>query len=171
MFFDKFKQLCDDRGISPSKAAIAMGMSNSTPTKWKKNGITPDGRTLEKVCDFFGVSVDYFVGPEDAAQLAYWGYQVKKLTEQMETETSPDKRFSLAAMVDVALGKYNDLATIQSLKNTKKNKPTDQVDGLDYLYGTERVLLHGFRDMDEADQQFMIDYITLKRKGKKNDVD
>lgn len=169
MFFDKFKQLCDDRGITPSKAAIAMGLSNSTPTKWKKYGVTPDGKTLTKVCDFFGVSVDFFLGSEDAAQLAYWGYQVKKLSEQMEKETSPDKRFSLAAMVDVAKEKYDDLVFMQNMKNGQKNKPTGKADGLEALLENERVLLHGFRGMTESDQQFMLDFVKIK--GRQNDAD
>lgn len=34
-----------------------MGLSNSTPTKWKKTGATPDGKTLAKISAYFGVSI------------------------------------------------------------------------------------------------------------------
>ena len=58
MFFDKFKMLCDDKHISVSAAAKEIGLSNSTPTKWKKTGATPDGSTLARIAIYFGVTTD-----------------------------------------------------------------------------------------------------------------
>lgn len=58
MFYDKFKQLCECQGISCNKAASEIGLSNATPTKWKKTGATPDGATLAKIADYFGVTTD-----------------------------------------------------------------------------------------------------------------
>lgn len=62
MFYDKFKQLCDMKGVSCNKAALEIGLSNATPTKWKKTRATPDGVTLKKVADYFDVPVDYLLG-------------------------------------------------------------------------------------------------------------
>ncbi len=58
MFYDKFKLLCDAKGVSCNKAALEIGLSNATPTKWKKTGATPDGATLAKVARYFNVSVN-----------------------------------------------------------------------------------------------------------------
>jgi transcriptional regulator with XRE-family HTH domain len=58
VFFDKFKLLCDGRGISPKKAVIEIGLSNSLATKWKKTGATPSGDTLSKIAKYFNISVD-----------------------------------------------------------------------------------------------------------------
>lgn len=57
MFYDKFRELCTQRKISVSRAAVDIGLSNSTPTKWKKTGATPDGATLSKVAAYFGVPI------------------------------------------------------------------------------------------------------------------
>lgn len=57
MFYDRFKFLCSQKGVSCNKAATDMGLSNSTPTKWKKTGATPDGKTLAKISAYFGVSI------------------------------------------------------------------------------------------------------------------
>ena len=65
MFYDIFKQLCDQKGISCNKAALQIGLSNATPTKWKKTGATPVGETLDKIAVYFGVSTDYLLGKED----------------------------------------------------------------------------------------------------------
>ena len=64
MFYDRFKQLCERKGVSCNKAALEIGLSNATPTKWKKTGATPVGETLDKIAAYFGVSTDYLLGKE-----------------------------------------------------------------------------------------------------------
>ena len=61
MFDDKFKFLCDSIGVSCNKAAVAMDLSNATPTKWKKTGATPDSSTLAKVASYFHVPIAFFL--------------------------------------------------------------------------------------------------------------
>lgn len=65
MFYDRFKQLCERKGVSCNKAALEIGLSNATPTKWKKTGATPIGETLDKIAAYFGVSTDYLLGKEN----------------------------------------------------------------------------------------------------------
>lgn len=62
MFYDVYAALCKGKGISLSRAADEIGLSNSTVTKWKKTGATPSGETLSKVATYFGVSVDDLIG-------------------------------------------------------------------------------------------------------------
>ena len=54
MFYDCYTALCQARGISRSRAAQEMGLSNSTVTKWKNTGATPSGETLARVSAYFG---------------------------------------------------------------------------------------------------------------------
>lgn len=70
MFYDVFKRLCDEKGISCNRAATEIGLSNATATKWKKTGATPSGDTLSKIADYFDVSVDYLLGNEEKEQPA-----------------------------------------------------------------------------------------------------
>lgn len=65
MFYDRFKELCDQRGISCNKAALEMGLSNATPTAWKKRGLTPKADTLAVIANYFGVSTDCLIGKEE----------------------------------------------------------------------------------------------------------
>lgn len=64
MFYDRFKDLCENKKTSPTRAAIDMGFSNSITTKWKKTGATPDGVTLAKIAEYFGITVDELLGKE-----------------------------------------------------------------------------------------------------------
>lgn len=65
MFFDIFTDLCKEKGVSRTKAAEEIGLSNSITTKWKKTGATPGGDTLDRVAAYFGVSIDRLLGKED----------------------------------------------------------------------------------------------------------
>ncbi len=64
MFYDKFRQLCESKGVSCNRAALEIGLSNATVPKWKRTGATPSGDTLNRVAAYFGVSVDYLLNKE-----------------------------------------------------------------------------------------------------------
>lgn len=58
MFYDAFCELCAEKGVSPTRAALEIGLSKATPTTWKKKGTTPQAMQLQKIANYFGVSVD-----------------------------------------------------------------------------------------------------------------
>lgn len=64
MFYENFKRLCSERGTTPTAVAKAMGISTSMTANWKKGGV-PRSDTLQKVADYFGVSVSYLLGVVD----------------------------------------------------------------------------------------------------------
>ena len=68
MFYDKFKRLCDEKGVSCNRAALDVGLSDAAPTRWKKNGSTPTVETLSKFADYFNVSMSYLLGDTDDPQ-------------------------------------------------------------------------------------------------------
>ena len=57
MFYNKFVNLCNKKGISPSAAAEEMGYQRSVVTRWSK-GTEPREATIQKVADYFGVEAD-----------------------------------------------------------------------------------------------------------------
>lgn len=65
MFFDRLKELCDGKGISTYKACTDVGLNRAAVAKWK-GGSTPNGDTVLKLAEYFGVSVDYLLGKEIA---------------------------------------------------------------------------------------------------------
>lgn len=64
MFYDVFAELCEKRGIKPSKAAEECGINKSNVSNWKNNGYVPRGDALNKIADYFCVSIDYLLGNE-----------------------------------------------------------------------------------------------------------
>ncbi|MBQ3193469.1 MAG: helix-turn-helix transcriptional regulator [Oscillospiraceae bacterium] len=64
MFFNRLKALCDERGISPYKACMDIGLNRSAVAKWKTGG-QPNGTTAAKLAEYFGVTTDYLLEQTD----------------------------------------------------------------------------------------------------------
>lgn len=63
MFYDIVNNLCKERKTTITRMAEEIGLSNAAPTSWRK-GSVPKLSTLEKIADYFDVSVDYLRGVE-----------------------------------------------------------------------------------------------------------
>lgn len=64
MFYDRYCELCQQKGVSPSRAAIEMGINKGTVSVWKNKGTHPQAAQLQKIADYFDVTVDYLLGME-----------------------------------------------------------------------------------------------------------
>ncbi len=65
MFYDRLKELCNKKGIKPSRVAIECGFSKGTVSHWKNDGTIPQRDLLIKIAAYFGVTVDYLLGKEE----------------------------------------------------------------------------------------------------------
>ena len=63
MLFDRVKKLSEERGESLKSVAIKVGFSENALYKWKTQ--SPKAEALEKVAEYFDVSVDYLLGRTD----------------------------------------------------------------------------------------------------------
>ncbi len=64
VFYDLFCELCKAKGVSVTKATVEIGLSRTIGTKWKRTGATPNGETLNKIADYFGVTTDFLLTGE-----------------------------------------------------------------------------------------------------------
>ena len=69
MFFDVFSTLCKENDISTYKACTDIGLNRAAVGKWKKGSI-PNGSTLSKLADYFGVTTDYLLTGEQKEKAA-----------------------------------------------------------------------------------------------------
>ncbi len=63
-FYNKYVEMCNEIGKSPSAVSIEIGLSKSTVNRWKKGG-SPTDATASKIASYFGVSVTYLLGKEE----------------------------------------------------------------------------------------------------------
>ena len=64
MFWEIFYQLCTNAKMKPLQVVRQIGISHGSITKWKQ-GATPSGVSLQKIANYFNVSVDYLLGKEE----------------------------------------------------------------------------------------------------------
>lgn len=65
MFYDIYEQLCNEFGEKPYSLPVKLGAkSNSVVAQWRKGSI-PRSDMLNKIANYFGVSVGYLLGKED----------------------------------------------------------------------------------------------------------
>ncbi len=73
-FYERFEELCREKGVKPTPATLEAGCSRGSASYWKKKYLEgedalPDTRNAQALADYFGVSVDYLLGgaEDDAA--------------------------------------------------------------------------------------------------------
>mgnify|MGYP001625286630 FL=1 len=98
MFYDLFCILCEQKGVSPTRAALDIGLSKSTPTTWKKKGTTPQAAQLQKIADYFDVTVGYLLGTE-----------TKQTPTQKVEVTDDDIKFALFGGGPVSDAQYEEV--------------------------------------------------------------
>lgn len=59
--YENFEHLLQKYGVTPYKVSKATGVSQSSLSDWKLGKITPKTSTLQKIADYFGVTVDYLM--------------------------------------------------------------------------------------------------------------
>lgn len=71
--YEIFEQLLQKYNLTPYKVSKETGVSQSTLSDWKLGKITPKTVTLQKIADYFNVTLDYLTtgsdGKEKARQL------------------------------------------------------------------------------------------------------
>lgn len=66
--FERISKLAKKRDKSLKEVAEELGLSRNAIYQWKTS--SPKADTLQKVADYFGVSVDYLLGREEKNTLA-----------------------------------------------------------------------------------------------------
>lgn len=98
MYYEVFQQLCDERGVRPGTVSKATGVSTATLTNWKQGKYTPKPDKLQKIADYFGVSLDYLMNGRN--QDAYYvNPETAKIAQKVFDD--PELRLLFEAAQDV----------------------------------------------------------------------
>lgn len=95
--YDIFEKLCGEKGITPYRVCKETGLTTSTISNWKAGRYTPKADKLQKIADFFGVSVEYLMTGEEKKE--HPGYYLNEETAQAAQEIFENKE--LRALFDV----------------------------------------------------------------------
>ncbi|GFN22703.1 transcriptional regulator [Thermanaeromonas sp. C210] len=67
-FGERLAALRKEKGLSQAQLAKLLNMGQSTIAMYERNRRRPDPETLERLADFFQVSVDYLLGRSESRQ-------------------------------------------------------------------------------------------------------
>ncbi len=100
MFFTNYCNLCKARGLSPTGAAVEMGLSRAAVSAWRNKDRLPQAVQLQKIADYFNTTVDYLLGSVTQEEMPHTNTaQDNELAEYLnELKNREDMRilFSLA---------------------------------------------------------------------------
>lgn len=82
--YEIFERLLSERGITAYRVAKETGITTATLTNWKKGKYTPKQDKLQKIADFFGVSLEYLMTGKESADKE----KASKLTSRDERDIS-----------------------------------------------------------------------------------
>lgn len=67
--YEVFEQLLRKHGVTSYKVAKEAGVTQTALSNWKAGRSTPTTKTLQKIADYFGVTVDYLIsGKNDSSE-------------------------------------------------------------------------------------------------------
>lgn len=148
MFWDRFYQLCIKHDTKPNPVAKSLGISSGVLTKWKSGGI-PNGETLTKIADYFGVAVDYLLGrtdnphsgakKQDAGDLQFSAKECKVIRayrDQPEMQPAVDKLLNI----------YEDTNSVKVYRAAKSEESHP-----DEIISISRERLQKLKDAPETD--------------------
>lgn len=91
MFWQRFKQLMEEQNTSFYKISKKTGISEATFTQYKNNKFkTPQKETLNKLSEYFNVSVDFLLGKTDDRPVK--NINIEETVEEKKEEYKQEKQ-------------------------------------------------------------------------------
>lgn len=59
--YEVFEQLLQKRNVTPYRVSKEAGVTQTALSNWKSGKSTPTAKTLQKIADYFGVTIDYLM--------------------------------------------------------------------------------------------------------------
>ena len=121
--YERIESLRKERKISQGNLEKELGFSNGSISKWKTS--MPKPERLQKIADYFGVSVDYLMtGKEkEGGETYYFNEETKKIAQKVFENKS------LRMLMDSAQDATpEDIETVHSMLLALKRKERGNID-------------------------------------------
>lgn len=104
MFFDVYKALCAEKDMSPNGVAKEIGIASPSVTQWK-HGSTPRPAVLQRIAEYFGVSVSYLLTGEEQKESPPQGGEPPTI-EDWEKALEGKSKEELKEIMDIVMKKF-----------------------------------------------------------------
>lgn len=113
-FYEKLKKVCDEKGVSMYAVENATGMSKGSSAKWKTS--SPKAETIEKIADYFNVSVDYLLGRTDVPGFSPSEFESISPTAVREVTPEEDDLLEYFRELGIKKGAKAQAAALEMIK-------------------------------------------------------
>ena len=122
-FAERIKELRKEKGITQIDLAEAVGLSKGTVAMWEVDKREANFDTLNKLSDYFQVSIDYLLGrSNDRSQKAYEDELVERMLGPDPKECVEEffklDEFGIRAVMDLIKNEYKRCVEQDSLQDT-----------------------------------------------------
>lgn len=122
--YEIFSKLLQSHGVTPYKVSKATGVSQSTLSDWKRGISTPKQDKLQKIADYFSVSLEYLMTGEEKEGDKYY---LNDETAQVAQEIFENR--DLRVLFDAARDATpEDLQTTYNMLMALKKKERGNID-------------------------------------------
>lgn len=80
--YEIFEKLCEKNGITPYRFGKDMHVNSSTISTWKKKNSLAGPELAQKVCDYFGITIDFLMGKTDTIKCEICGMNYNPLWDE-----------------------------------------------------------------------------------------
>lgn len=126
MFWNNFVSLCVKHNTKPNPVAKELGLSSGAVTKWK-NGTKPTATALQKIADYFGVTVadltaettptpSKILSPDGLTAFYLTPHETKVMTAY---RSQPDMQPAVDKLLGVTMDGY---VTVYTAANSESNR-------------------------------------------------
>ena len=123
--YEIFEKLCQEKGVTPYRVGKETGIQTATLSEWKKGKYTPKANKLQKIADYFGVSLEYLTTGEQPEHKSkegakyYFSDETAKMAQELFEKPGLRVLFDAARDVDAS-----SLAAVASMiEEFKKTNP------------------------------------------------
>lgn len=67
--YEIFEQLCKKFSVTPYRVCKETGLTTATISNWKAGRYTPKADKLQKIADYFGVTIEYLMTGENSSEV------------------------------------------------------------------------------------------------------
>lgn len=123
--YEIFERLLQNFNTTPYKVAKETGIAQSTLSDWKRGRSVPKQDKLQKIADYFGVTIDYLMTGEESE--GGEKYYLNEETAQVAQEIFENKE--LRALFDVQKDmEPEDLKALHNMALALKRKERGDID-------------------------------------------
>ena len=172
MFSNRLKELRKKLNMTQTEFAKEFNIANGTVGNWESGNRQPDYITINKIADFFGVSIDYLLGRTDfsAEENRKLCQNVTRLWETIKNPPNPENIIGiLQPLQDVIKNEYQ--FTYEALEqfasyfgvgvDTLTAEPVTEQKSLDTLSESDLTLLNKYKSLDEEGKTKVDEYLNI----------